>query len=340
MKNPLLSKMLFKLRLLLAWLWSFTAYPIGWLCIKTLHDHRKNPQARMTALILTRNSEAYINTLVEYYITLGVEHVMVMDNGSTDGTVEKLKAYEGVTVFGCRLPFKYFEYQMKQWLVIKGRGDGWCLCLDDDEYFTYPHQETVTLPALLDYLDARGYKEMWCQMVDMFPSTDEAPIGRDFLNTHKTYSAEYFIKESYPSLAEKGIYGLRKGLRGEVFGVEDLYLSKVPLFRNDKKLRRYLITTHVMPAPLGAADVSGAVLHYKFYPGCEAYVKEMYESGKHFKHSRDYKALYEALVTNPEPQTFFKEVREKYKTKQLTNTDMLVEDGVMVVSDAYKARRR
>src|SRR5215217_168488 len=63
----------------------------------------------LVVLCLVRNGRPYVKSFVEHYFSLGVKHAFFLDNGSTDGTVEALRAYDNVTVLQTYLPFK--EYQ-------------------------------------------------------------------------------------------------------------------------------------------------------------------------------------------------------------------------------------
>jgi hypothetical protein len=60
----------------------------------------------LVALVLLRNGRPYIKPFIEHYFSLGVKHVVFLDNGSTDGTVEALREYENVTVLRTGVPYK------------------------------------------------------------------------------------------------------------------------------------------------------------------------------------------------------------------------------------------
>ena len=58
----------------------------------------------LVVLVLLRNGRPYIKAFIEHYFSLGANHVVFLDNGSTDGTVEALKSYGNVTVLRSMLP--------------------------------------------------------------------------------------------------------------------------------------------------------------------------------------------------------------------------------------------
>src|SRR5215204_5426789 len=87
----------------------------------------------LVVLVLLRNGRPYIKPFIEHYFSLGVKHIVFLDNGSTDGTVLR-----------SRLPFKKYNITLKQYLVERfGRGR-WTLNADIDELFEYPYSDVVS----------------------------------------------------------------------------------------------------------------------------------------------------------------------------------------------------
>ena len=46
----------------------------------------------VVVLVVVRDGRAYVRSFVEHYRALGAKHLVFLDNGSTDGTVEALGA--------------------------------------------------------------------------------------------------------------------------------------------------------------------------------------------------------------------------------------------------------
>ena len=106
----------------------------------------------LVVLVLLRNGRPYIKAFIEHYLSLGAKHIVFLDNGSTDGTVEALKGYDNVTVLRSMLPYKRYNVAMKRYLIERfGRGR-WTLSVDMDELFDYPYSDVVSLRSLLRYL--------------------------------------------------------------------------------------------------------------------------------------------------------------------------------------------
>src|SRR5262245_51355336 len=68
---------------------------------------------------LVRNGENYVQSFVRHYLRLGFKHIFLLDNGSTDRTVELARAHAEVTVLRCRLKFRRFKRDMRDYLFRK-----------------------------------------------------------------------------------------------------------------------------------------------------------------------------------------------------------------------------
>src|SRR5215217_133258 len=151
-----------------------------------------------------RDGRPYVKSFVEHYTSMGVKHMVFLDNGSTDGTVEALKSYDNVTVLRTTLPFKRYKVSIKQYLMERFGRERWSLCADIDELFDYPYSDVVGLDSLLRYLTERSYTAVAAQMLDMFPEEplSEAASEEDepLKERHRLYDISNMGKESYSSV--------------------------------------------------------------------------------------------------------------------------------------------
>src|SRR5215212_3901717 len=161
----------------------------------------------LVVLVLLRNGRPYVKPFIEHYFSLGAKHIVFLDNGSTDGTVETLKNYENVTVLRSGLPNKRYHVAMKRYLIERfGRGQ-WTLSVDIDELFEYPYSDVVSLKALLGYLNENSYTAVVCYMLDMFP---EEPLSEEDSPTedlplkelHRFYDISDIRTRSYHDVGE------------------------------------------------------------------------------------------------------------------------------------------
>ena len=124
----------------------------------------------LVVLVVLRDGVTHVESFVEHYSTLGAKHLVFLDNGSEDGTVESLQRYEsGVTVLKTDLSFRQYQMSMRQYLVERFGRDRWSLSVDVDELFEYPFSDIVSMKALLGYLNEHRYTAVVAQMLDMFP---------------------------------------------------------------------------------------------------------------------------------------------------------------------------
>src|SRR3712207_1764864 len=161
----------------------------------------------LVVVCLVRDGRPYVRSFIEHYRSLGAKHLVFMDNGSTDGTVEALMGYEGVTVFRTAMPFKRYGLTMRKYLVERfGRGR-WTLNVDVDELFVYPYMDVVSLPALLGYLNESGYTAVVTGVLDMFPAEPLTDLVRHrdepLKELHRFYDVSEVREEAYESVGDR-----------------------------------------------------------------------------------------------------------------------------------------
>jgi hypothetical protein len=176
----------------------------------------------LVVVCLVRDGRPYVRSFVEHYRSLGVKHIVFLDNGSTDGTVEALKEHDDVTVLRSKLPYERYNVTAKQYLIERfGRGR-WILCADIDELFDYPHSDIVSLDSLLGYLNDKGYTAVAAQMLDMFPEEPLSEAAGDedepLKERHKFYDVSSVHRWSYVTNAAdaRDHWAYRRGLSCDI----------------------------------------------------------------------------------------------------------------------------
>ena len=86
---------------------------------------------------LVRDGAVYLPEFLRHYRELGAKHIVLLDNGSTDGTPALVASEPDVTVMRTPAPFKIYENIMRRWLVTRFGRRNWVLCVDIDEFFDY-----------------------------------------------------------------------------------------------------------------------------------------------------------------------------------------------------------
>ena len=264
----------------------------------------------LVVLVLLRNGRPYIKTFIEHYFSLGVKHIVFLDNGSTDGTVEALKAYdEHITVFRSGLSFKKYNLLMKRYLVERFGQGRWTLSVDIDELFEYPYSNVVSLKALLRYLNEHSYTAVVTYMLDMFPETllpaeSSAAEYEDLKDLHRFYDISDVLTRDYNEGGDIGnvvtndeIEILRGGVMRRIFRTSPL-LFKHPLLFLDEKLKPHDLSDHWV-GNARIADFTAVFLHYKISANLYELVRREIEEERryqnlHGKYDRIYEVLKEA----------------------------------------------
>src|SRR5215207_8389327 len=314
--------------------------------IEHLHGPEEVPygEDELVVVCLVRDGRPYVRSFVEHYRSLGAKHLVCLDNGSTDGTVEALKNYDNTTVLRSKLPFKEYKFLMRQYLIDRfGRKDRWCLCVDIDEFFDYPYSDVVGLDSFLGYLTEKSYTAVAAQMLDMFP--EEALSGReenledeplkerhrfyDTSNINRTSVKElHYLDDLNNTLESDEIEIFRDGIQNTIFGSR-LYLTKHPLVFTDGRIKLSDRSSHWV-ANAKIADITCVLLHYKFLDGYfHKQAAQAVREGQYYNASARYKRYLEVLEKDPSLRV------KRESARELKGVNDLVENGFLVVSEEY-----
>ncbi|MCX7566460.1 glycosyltransferase family 2 protein [Sulfitobacter sp. F26169L] len=236
------------------------------------------PKGEVLAIVLVRDGAYYLDAFFEYYKSLGIRYFAFIDNGSTDGTIARIKAEEGCVIDRAVLPLAQYEDLMRAYPAQTYGKNRWCLYVDMDEQFDFEGRKTLGLPALIGYLESRGETALMGQMLEMFPPTP-LYVVKDLsfaqsLNKFVHYDISTVACFDYHSpdiefnamlrgnrLSSDKLQFKFGGVRGKVFG-EACCLTKHPLIFNGPD---------VVPAPhphlsqnVVVSDFSAVIRHYKF----------------------------------------------------------------------------
>ena len=259
-----------------------------------------------------RNEAARLPWFLAHYRAMGVNHFLIVDNGSDDGTVERLAAEPDVSLWSTQKSYRLSRFGLDwvSWLLFRYGHGHWCLTVDADELLTIPHRDTRDLRDLTGWLDARGVPMMAALMLDLYPrgalSGAVCPPGTDPATVLNWFDADNYTWEFQPRFRNISIRG---GVRRRVFFADTPenapHLHKVPLIRWNRRYA-YVSSTHVaLPRRLNAgfdARLSlptGVLLHDKFLDQIIAKSRDEKLRGEHFTHAARYDGYYDALIADP-----------------------------------------
>ncbi len=300
------------------------------------HVHGPRPIRRdardLLAVTTVRNGAFYIPCFLEHHRRLGIRHFLVLDNGSTDGTIELLREQPDVTLYRTAVPYRTYENLMKRYMVRKHSKDKWNVFVDIDELFDYPASDRLALPDLLAYLEHHGYTALVVQMLDMFSAEPlaQSPAKTDDLqSTFPYFDVSDISKRPYefddrPGSTLESHHG---GIRRTVFGSEN-GLTKVPLIFLDDEIETFVGWHHVRKAHF--ADVTAVLLHYPFNRSFYEKAEEAARSGRYgLGASHEYRAYWSVLADHPDLSL------HRPTAQTFVDVDQLVQLGFLRVSKPY-----
>lgn len=246
--------------------------------------HLSGPAARpaapgeVTVVCLVRDGVYYLDAFLDHYRGLGIRHFVFIDNGSRDGTPERLALEPGVAVLQAALPWGAFENGLRNYAAKRYCADRWCLFADMDEIFDFPGREDGGIAGLIARLEAEAATALPAQMLEMVPGgalaesegldyravldqfrfCSTADISRTGYTSAETGFSWFLGQNRLPARPPAILFG---GLRRSIFG-ENCCLTKHPLV---------FVAEDVQPgvhphasAGVKLASFDGLIRHYKF----------------------------------------------------------------------------
>ena len=283
-----------------------------------------------------RNESLRLPHFIQYYNQLGVDRFFLVDNNSTDNSVDILSQKENIHVFCADETYVNHWYWMEHLLETYGKNH-WCVVVDIDELFSFPQAENLSIRDLVNYLEMEGKSAIRTFLLDMYPrfqidSTNYS--GGNPLNFisyfDKAYNQSSFRFLDRQNFRDFTTIIFTGGMRERVFGKINPphILSKIPLFKNIDG--SYLVQG--MHAINGAkmSDIQGVVFHTKFLSDFIDEVKEEVKRGEHYGGAFYYKHFENEISKNPEIG-FFHEGSTMY-----VDSRQLVGLGLMKTSEKFE----
>ncbi|TKZ18067.1 glycosyltransferase family 2 protein [Shimia litoralis] len=261
-----------------------------------------------------RNEKIRLPYFLSYYRDMGINHFLIVDNDSDDGSLEYLADQPDVSVWHTRKGYKQsrFGVDWLNWLQLRYGHGHWCLTVDPDEFLIYPFCDTRPLRALTDWLDASSIKSFSSMLLDMYPKgrldTQPYRVGQNPMEIASWFDAGNYTMDKNPSFGNLWIQG---GPRSRVFFRDAPELSpalnKIPLVKWDRRYA-YVSSTHMLlPRGLnqtydewGGEKASGILLHAKFLDTFTAKAEEELKRKQHYAASVEYLAYAESLKHDPQ----------------------------------------
>ena len=256
------------------------------------------------AFSTVRNERTRLPYFLDYYRRMGVEHFLIVDNDSDDGTRDYLARQPDVSVWTATASYARAACGVDwlNWLMRRHGHLHWCLTVDVDEFLVYPFCDTRPLRALTDWLDASQIRSFGSMLLDMYP---KGPLGaQPYREGGNPFDiAAWFDNGNYlyrrdPTYGNLWIQG---GVRARRFFADAPRaapaLNKVPLVKWRREFV-YVSSTHaLLPRGLnqtyaanGGEKTTGVLLHAKFLSLFAERAAEEAARAEHYRAGAEYRA--------------------------------------------------
>jgi Glycosyl transferase family 2 len=247
-----------------------------------------------------RNERARLPAFADYYRRLGVDHFLLIDNGSTDGLMDWAGDQPDVSVWHTTASYRDSRFGML-WindLLRRHAHKRWCLVVDPDEFLVYPNMETRSLHALAQFLEDDHRPCLHTLLIDAY---SDRPLAETWLGPGEDPFAvcPFFDRDGYLQRESWGNSTWVQGgprMRAHFADRPEQApaLNKIPLVRW-KRHYHYNMSTHdAWPRRLNRAhaqteiSTTGALFHFKLVAALESKAAEEAVRGEHYAAGREY----------------------------------------------------
>jgi glycosyltransferase involved in cell wall biosynthesis len=290
------------------------------------------------AVIGLRDEFPRLLQVLAHHRRLGVDRFLIIDNGSTDGSLEFLIDQPDTIVWRTDASYRAANCGAVWWdLLLRRHAQGnWCLVIDADEYFIFPNWETRRLRDLCTELDARKVTCYPAVFLDMYGpgrlSDSVIEPGRDLLDMFRFFDRNWYRRQRGLAGPRRNLLNHWGGVRARIFGDRGLgsyLLDKVPLFRHQPG-DVLLSGNHWTNRPSAEiSDGRGVLLHFKYDAGFAALIAREVERGEHAGAARAYRLIADELQVDADPQFFDPIYSVRYE-----NSEQLLRFGIMRTENA------
>lgn len=219
-------------------------------------------------ICIVRNGSPFIREFIQYYKSIGVDHIFLLDNRSNDNTVEIAAEHEDVSVVSSNLSFGRYEFLWRHYLSIRFARHGWIISADIDEFIEIHKEFHYNVNNMVMYMDSQGFTAATGYMIDLFPSRPLDPKQDTYgwLEDHTYFDMtdvtlyDYEIVYPLNKIKTDKLKVITGGIRRKHFQIEPL-LVKHPVYRLGRGLLHYG-AHHIAKATI--ADFTLPIRHYKF----------------------------------------------------------------------------
>lgn len=283
--------------------------------LTAVHNRTENIRPHDILLFVTlRNERVRLPYFLKYYRDLGINHFIVVDNSSDDGSFEYLKNQGDVSLWHTTSSYRRarFGADWLNWLLRRYAHGHWAVVVDVDEFFVYPYCDTRPIRALTDWLDASSVRSFGAMLLDMYP---KGPFGaQPYEEGQDPFEVTPWFDSGNYQISRNELFGnlwIQGGPRARTYFADDPEkapaLNKIPLVKWNRSYTFVSSTHMLLPRGLnlvfdewGGEKVSGCLLHAKFLNTFAEKSEEEIQRKQHFSSSQEYDAYFKKIKENPD----------------------------------------
>ena len=248
-------------------------------------------QAGPVVFAVMRNEALRLPRFLEYYRQLGTAGFVVVENNSTDATIDILNSQPDVLLYRTSASFVSKEGWLD--LLLRRHGtDRWCVVVDADELLDFSDSAELGLRGLAKYLEEGGWNTLHAVLLDLYPpgpvSAVDYRAGGDYFDLDWYFDPMSSMRKA-PRVFWKGSgldYRFEGGVRERVFGVTNC-CSKFPFFKFNPGMflhdgQHYLEAARVAP-------MRGVLYHFKYLRDFVPHAREETLRAQHWKGAIEYR---------------------------------------------------
>lgn len=269
-----------------------------------------------------RNERIRMPFFFEYYKRIGVNHFIIVDNGSEDGLMDVCQQREDVSVYYTEASYRESKFGML-WLnhLLTKHGLGhWNVVVDPDEFLVYPYMETRSLKALASFLQEEKRECFHAVMLDAY---SRYPIRETILaeGQNPFNVCPYFDRDGYIQTSGwGGSTWIRGGPRMRVYFPDtpekSPALNKIPFIKWQRGFHYRMSMHDAFPERLNHAHTvnnvnpTGALFHFKMVASLADKAREEMHRKEHYADGAEYSRYNEASS----PEFYQNGVSERYES--------------------------
>lgn len=284
--------------------------------LAVINDRTSNIRpGHVLAFLTARNEIIRLPQFLAHHRALGVDHFLIVDNASDDGTATYLADQPDVSLWRASGSYRASRFGM-DWLnhlLARHGHNHWCLTVDVDELLVIPRGVGRNLRELIDWLDAHRAPALMALTIDLYPKgppgAQQYSATQDPIKVLAWHDANGFISEVQPRLHNLWVRG---GARARMFFAHDLRraptMNKIPLVRWNRRYA-YVNSTHtLLPRRLNRLYLrhdlpTAALLHTKFLPIVVQKSAEDRIRKEHFTDPAQFDVYYDQVIADQDMWT-------------------------------------